>query len=115
MERTESTCGQIYIVRSAALAKLKSFIFDLIKEKEASGWAFIYLGANQDAWEVAGSIGIGKQYSASYDASNPDGTLRTVAASTLRGKSAMRRGRKPGRAFTRDEMQRMMERKMGTR
>ena len=90
-------------------------VFDLIKKKEASGWAFIYLGANQDAWEVAGSIGIGRQYSASYDASNPDGTLRTVAASTLRGKSAMRKGRKPRDMFTSEEREKFMEKKFGIR
>jgi len=30
----------------------------LVQAKTADGWEFIYLGANQDAWQVGGSIGI---------------------------------------------------------
>jgi hypothetical protein len=31
---------------------------DLIREREADGWTFIYLGANQDAWAVGTSYGL---------------------------------------------------------
>lgn len=33
-------------------------IFELIKKKEAEGWKFAFLGANQDAYAVGGSLGI---------------------------------------------------------
>ena len=33
-------------------------IFDLITECEQSGWQFIFLGANQDAWSVADRLGM---------------------------------------------------------
>ena len=89
-------------------------IIDLIKEKESEGWVFMYLGANQDAWEVAHSMGIKREFSSSYEGSNPEEAFRVTADSTLRSKAGMRRGRKPSGAFTRDEVQRMMERKMGT-
>ena len=90
-------------------------IIDLIKEKESEGWVFMYLGANQDAWEVAHSIGIKREFAARYEASHPEEAFRTTADSTLRSKFDMKRGRKPRNAFTSDEMKRMMERKLGSR
>lgn len=35
-------------------------VFDLITEAEASGWQFVFLGANQNSWDVAQSLGIRK-------------------------------------------------------
>jgi len=99
-------CSQMYNRRE---------IVDLITEKESEGWVFMYLGANQDAWEVAHSMGIKREFAARYEASHPEAALRATAASTLRSKGGMRRGSKPGRAFTSDEMQRMMEMKQGSR
>lgn len=32
-------------------------VANLIREKEAEGWTFIYLGANQDTWAVGGQLG----------------------------------------------------------
>ena len=34
-------------------------IKELIKAKEAEGWQFLYMGANQDAWSVGQGYGIG--------------------------------------------------------
>ena len=59
-------------------------IFKLISEKEKEGWSFVYLGANQDSWEVVESIGIPTQKSADYSASMPDVALRTVGHATKR-------------------------------
>lgn len=43
---------------------------DLIeKRKEKNGWEFIFLGANIDAVETAGSLGIPSHYAADFDAS----------------------------------------------
>jgi len=36
----------------------KEKISELIKEKEKNGWNFVYLGANQDAWQVGISMGV---------------------------------------------------------
>ena len=33
-------------------------VFDLITEAENAGWQFIFLGANQDSWEVSQRMGI---------------------------------------------------------
>ena len=33
-------------------------VFDLISKVEAAGWQFIFLGANQDSWEVSRALGI---------------------------------------------------------
>lgn len=35
----------------------KTKIFDLVKDLEAKGWTFVYLGANQDSYGEAGAIG----------------------------------------------------------
>lgn len=48
-------------------------IFALISEKQAKGWTFVYLGANQDAWAVGQSIGVHQARAITYDA-NPAGT-----------------------------------------
>ena len=33
-------------------------VFELITEAENAGWQFIFLGANQDSWEVSQNLGI---------------------------------------------------------
>jgi uncharacterized protein YegL len=38
----------------------------LITEKTLAGWEFVYIGANQDTWNVAASMGIGGSNSISY-------------------------------------------------
>jgi hypothetical protein len=45
----------------------KSHIKDLIEQKTKEGWTFAYLGANQDAFAEAGSIGIAAQCTMNYD------------------------------------------------
>ena len=88
-------------------------ILELIAKKEKQGWLFVYLGANQDAWEVAESIGIKRQYAANYDAYGPDVALKTMADSTVRGKFAMRSKRRPRDMFTEEERVRLLEKKLG--
>lgn len=48
-----------------------------IDAKEKAGWAFIYLGANQDAWAEGGGRGI-KKHSAMAFKSTPDGTRSAI-------------------------------------
>lgn len=43
-------------------------IFRLIGAKQESGWTFVFLGANQDAWQVGRSIGVHMGSSMTYDA-----------------------------------------------
>ena len=90
-------------------------IIDLIQEKEKEGWMFMYLGANQEAWEVAESMGIRREFASKYEATNPEEALRNTAVSTMRSKATMRRGHRPSKAFTSSEMKRMMEKKLGRR
>lgn len=57
------------------------------------GWEFIYMGANQDAWEVAQSYGIPGNYAMNYSADSI-GTQRAfgVAGQTM---STIRSGKRP--------------------
>lgn len=45
----------------------KAHVKDLIEARQKDGWTFIYLGANQDAFAEAGSIGIAPQGTVNYD------------------------------------------------
>jgi hypothetical protein len=46
-------------------------IFQLISRKqEESGWTFVFLGANQDAWAVGQSIGVRGSSSMTYDSTS---------------------------------------------
>ena len=70
-------------LENASRSYSREKIFELISEKEEEGWS-VYLGANQDSWEVGESIGIPTQKSADYIASKPDAALRTVGHATKR-------------------------------
>ena len=50
----------------------RAAIFKLIRDREKEGWAFVYLGANQDAWAASESIGIDRRNSANYQADAPN-------------------------------------------
>ena len=58
-------------------------IKDLVKAKEADGWTFVYLGANQDAWKVGQAFGLAKGQTKSYDTANMSATMADVASSTM--------------------------------
>jgi hypothetical protein len=45
----------------------KVHIKDLIEQKTKEGWAFLYLGANQDAFSEAGALGISPGGTMNYD------------------------------------------------
>ena len=72
----------------------RAAIFKLIIDKEKEGWAFAFLGANQDAWAASESIGIHRRNSANYQADAPDVALRSTAEATSRW---VRRRRKAGK------------------
>lgn len=54
----------------------------LIKEKEAQGWTFTFLGANQDAWEVGQTFGMAQGNTMTYSTENMSGTMATLSAAT---------------------------------
>lgn len=63
-------------------------VFDLITEKRAAGWDFIFLAANQDAMSAGGSIGISAEASFNFSASGQSVTdayaVASVYATTTR-------------------------------
>ena len=59
----------------------KAHIKDLIETKTKEGWTFAYLGANQDAFSEAGSIGIAPGCTMNYDGNRtPEAFTRLSAA-----------------------------------
>lgn len=68
----------------------KTTISELIKNKEEEGWSFVFLGANQDAWEAGGEIGIAQGNIATYTASNVGygAAFNTLAVDTMKYSSS---------------------------
>jgi hypothetical protein len=58
----------------------KAHIKDLIEAKTKEGWTFAYLGANQDAFAEAGSIGIAAGCTMNYDANRTPDAMRVLSA-----------------------------------
>jgi hypothetical protein len=58
----------------------KAHIKDLIFERQNNGWTFVYLGANQDAFAEAGSIGIAPGCTMNYDANRTPDAFRVLSA-----------------------------------
>ena len=56
-------------------------VVDLIKEQEKAGWTFAYLGANQDSWKSASSLGY--THAASVADFNADDNGVTAAINNL--------------------------------
>jgi len=54
-------------------------IFNLIKEKEKENWTFVYLGANQDSWEVGQAIGLKKGNVINYDVGKTEKTYHHMS------------------------------------
>ena len=57
----------------------KAHIKDLIEQKTKEGWTFMYLGANQDAFAEAGSIGIAAGCTMNYDARKTPELFQTLS------------------------------------
>jgi len=56
----------------------KAHIKDLIDERQRKGWTFIYMGANQDSFSEAGSIGI--QSAFNYDVAHTVDAFAALSA-----------------------------------
>ena len=55
----------------------------LIEEKQGKGWAFVYLGSNQDAWQVGGRMGVNASNISSYDPTLTGEALGVAAGATV--------------------------------
>jgi hypothetical protein len=58
----------------------KAHIKDLITERQDDGWTFVYLGANQDAFAEAGSIGIAPAATVNFDVRRTPDAFRVLSA-----------------------------------
>lgn len=58
----------------------KAHIKDLISERQKDGWQFVYLGANQDAFSEAGSMGIAPTCTMNYDTTRTPDAFRHLSA-----------------------------------
>jgi Mg-chelatase subunit ChlD len=58
----------------------KAHIKDLMEQKQKDGWKVIYLGANQDAFAEAGSIGIAAANAMSFDRTQTPDVFRSLSA-----------------------------------
>lgn len=63
-------------------------IKQMVADKEAQGWTFIYLGANQNAWQVGASFGLSKGQTMTYNTADMAGTMQTLSESTTRYRSS---------------------------
>jgi hypothetical protein len=59
-------------------------IFDKIKEKEALGWTFAYLGAGKDAWIVGMTMGFASGNITKFDPLNPKHSFACLQGATMR-------------------------------
>jgi hypothetical protein len=63
-------------------------IFDLISEKKDEGWAFVFLGADQDSWAAAQPLGFGTGNIANYDRNQTQRAFAGVAQATTQYRMA---------------------------
>jgi len=102
----------------------REHIFARIQQKEDEGWTFVYLGANQDAWEVGASIGVQASRAMTFDADDQgvQEVLRVSADASVRhlfvshaSRATMPPDRAPSRTsgefFTDEEAARLGKRK----
>lgn len=65
-------------------------IFNLIDERKAQGWVFVFLGANQDAFEAGGQVGFAAGNTMNFEASEEGMTDALMSVSrSVRMYSAM--------------------------
>lgn len=69
-------------------------IFDLVKNREAKGWTFAYLGANQDSYAEGGGIGFNQASIQNFagDAAGSAAAFRSLTSSVSRRRGKMRSG-----------------------
>ncbi len=60
----------------------KDSIHSLITSKQSEGWTFVYLGANQDAWQVGQAFGLSKGQTMTYSTTDMQGTMSNLSMAT---------------------------------
>jgi hypothetical protein len=65
-----------------------SHIQNLIAEKQKENWTIVYLGANQDAWQVGRSFGLSKGQTKTYSTDEMNETMRGLSVATASYRSA---------------------------
>jgi len=75
----EENCSREY--NAASVKKL-------VEERQAKGWTFVYLGANQDAWKVGSTFGLSKGQTMSYSTADMSGTMANLSMATTAYRSA---------------------------
>ncbi len=70
----------------------KDQIRKLIDEKQKTGWAFVFLGANQDSWATAGGLNINTSNAVNYYDSHTIGGLRASGHARMKYASNVARG-----------------------
>ena len=71
-------------MESASLCCTTDEVRGLVKQQGAEGWEFVFLGANIDAAEVAGGLGIRPEFAAEFacDAAGVRGNFASLGAMT---------------------------------
>lgn len=81
----DSKTGVVFIIQTdgeenSSHTYTKAHIKDLIEQKTKDGWTFMYLGANQDAFAEAGSMGIAPTATLHYDVTRTPDAFRNLSA-----------------------------------
>ena len=66
-------------LENASTKFTKAHIKDLIDQKTKEGWTFMYLGANQDAFQEAGALGIAPAGTLNYDSRHTGSAFRALS------------------------------------
>lgn len=61
----------------------RSMIFNILQGKQQKGWGVVYLGANQDAYMEAGTLGISRGNTANYMVAETAKTFQRAAVATM--------------------------------
>jgi len=68
---------------NASIEYKQSYLNQLVKDKTAEGWLFVFLGANMDAFGVARGLGFERQHTMSYDGKSSVMAFDSLNRSTL--------------------------------
>ena len=66
-------------------------IITTITEKQTKGWTFVFLGANQDSWKTAGSIGVPTANAGNYNYKNPGDAFKSLSSVTASYRTTARK------------------------
>lgn len=69
-------------LENASKEATRDDVFRAIEEKKKTGWSFVFLGADQDAWAVSSSIGVSAGNTVSYASAKTGETFIALCAAT---------------------------------